>query len=46
MEYHEIGEKFEYDGVMLEVVTPGYCKGCFFFDRYTCMLESPKNAVL
>ena len=43
MEYHEIGEKFEYDGVMLEVVTPGYCKGCFFFDRYTCMLESPKK---
>ena len=43
MEYHEIGDRFEYDGVVLEVVTPGYCKGCFFFDRYTCMLESPKK---
>ena len=43
MVYHEIGEKFEYDGVMLEVVTPGCCKGCFFFDGYTCMLESPKK---
>ena len=24
MEYHEIGERFEYDGLMLEVVG-GYC---------------------
>ena len=43
MEYHKIGERFEHDGRMLEVATPGYCKGCFFFDGYTCMLESPKK---
>ena len=33
MEYHEIGEKFEYDGVMLEVVERTHvedCKKCYF----------------
>ena len=26
-----IGEKFDYEGDMLEVVESGQCKGCFFF---------------
>ena len=39
MEYHEIGERFEYDGVVLEVIqTPG-CSRCFFLDNWTCKLE-------
>ena len=39
MEYHEVGERFEYDGVMLEVIqTPG-CVSCFFLDNWTCKLE-------
>lgn len=37
MEYHEIGERFEYDGVVLEVVEitdflPGVCNGCYLAD--------------
>lgn len=39
MEYHEIGEKFEYNGVMLEVVESTTCAGCFFLDRLLCILE-------
>ena len=27
----QIGEQFDYEGVMLEVVESGPCKGCFFF---------------
>ena len=27
----QIGEQFDYDGVRLEVVESGPCKGCFFF---------------
>lgn len=33
MEYHEIGERFEYNGVMLEVVKQCRCDNCFF--RYS-----------
>lgn len=33
MEYHEIGERFEYNGVMLEVVKQYRCDDCFF--RYS-----------
>ena len=36
MEYHEIGERFEYDGVILEVTTPGYCSDCYFLRRCRC----------
>lgn len=42
MEYHKIGEKFEYDGVMLEVVE-GYgmsqtdCVGCAFANSIPCL---------
>lgn len=30
MEYHEIGERFEYDGVVLEVIEVSDCVSCFF----------------
>ena len=41
MEYHEIGERFEYDGVVLEVVEASLCKDCFFLGNIKCVLESP-----
>lgn len=42
MEYHEIGERFEYIGVMLEVVKRDNCKDCFFLGKLgRCILESP-----
>ena len=39
MEYHEIGERFEYDGVILEVVEVPGCGCCFFNDYGECKLE-------
>lgn len=39
MEYHEIGERFEYDGVVLEVVEVPGCICCFFNDYGECKLE-------
>ena len=39
MEYHEIGERFEYDGVLLEVIGLTGCDGCFFKGKRTCELE-------
>ena len=41
MEYHEIGEKFEYEGVILEVATPGCCIDCYFFSKPGCVLKHP-----
>ena len=41
MEYHEIGERFEYNGVVLEVVKRDNCKDCFFRDRVECAVMSP-----
>ena len=41
MEYHEIGERFEFNGVMLEVVKRDDCKDCFFRDRVECGAMSP-----
>ena len=43
MEYHELGEKFEFNGVLLEVTTPGYCSDCYFSHRCRCgyVLDSP-----
>ena len=42
MEYHEVGEKFEYYGVILEVTEARYCKDCFFLGKLgRCILESP-----
>ena len=51
MEYHEIGERFEYDGVVLEVVLCGSyysysltegCRACYF--NHKCPLPSYCNA--
>ena len=39
MEYHEIGEKFKYDGVVLEVVGLTGCASCFFNEYGECKLE-------
>ena len=47
MEYHEIGEKFEYDGVILEVVELGIkddCPFCYFFDKKCNLSELPCSA--
>ena len=41
MEYHEIGERFEYDGVVLEVVKRDNCNDCFFRGRVECGVMSP-----
>ena len=41
MEYHEIGERFEFNGVVLEVTETRYCKDCFFLGKHGCILESP-----
>ena len=39
MKYHKIGERFEYDGVMLEVVGLTGCASCFFNEYGECKLE-------
>ena len=47
MEYHEIGEIFKYDGVMLEVVEFGIkddCPFCYFFDKKCNLSELPCGA--
>lgn len=37
MDYHEIGERFEYSGVTLEVVEHfNCCSGCFFYKGRQC----------
>ena len=41
MKYHEIGERFEYDGVVLEVVKRDNCEDCFFRGRVECGVMSP-----
>ena len=38
MKYHEIGERFEYDGVVLEVIKASRCAYCFFL-RNRCTLK-------
>ena len=43
MEYHEIGERFEYKGNVLEVIEDLYCKCCFFNNSWICeLMEIPK----
>ena len=43
MEYHEIGERFEYDGVILEVIGLTGCASCFFNEYGECELkDDPK----
>ena len=47
MEYYEIGERFKYDGVMLEVVELGIkddCPFCYFFDKKCNLSELPCSA--
>ena len=39
MEYHEIGERFEYNGVVLEVIEISGCTRCFFGGDEGCRLE-------
>ena len=39
--FHEVGERFMWDGVLLEVVKRDDCKDCFFFGRAECTIESP-----
>ena len=39
MEYHKIGERFEYGGVMLEVIGLTGCASCFFNEYGECKLE-------
>ena len=39
MEYHEIGERFEYNGVTLEVIEDLSCDSCFFKDLDGCKLK-------
>ena len=41
MEYHEIGERFEYKGVILEVVESKSCRDCFFLNKIRCYLRTP-----
>ena len=38
MEYHKLGERFEYDGVMLEVSELTGCAECFFIREGVCTL--------
>ena len=43
MEYHKIGERFEYKGNVLEVIEDSYCKCCFFNNSWVCeLMEIPK----
>lgn len=43
MDYHKIGERFEYNGVMLEVIKNPVCISCFFRDNRICKLkDKPK----
>ena len=39
MEYHEIGERFEYEGNVLEVIEASGCTCCFFYDYGMCKLK-------
>ena len=41
MEYHEIGERFEFNGVVLEVVKRDNCEDCFFNNRTECTSKPP-----
>ena len=44
MEYHEIGERFEFNGVVLEVsVSTDGCAECFFSKEDSCISSFPIN---
>ena len=41
--FHEVGERFEYKGNVLEVIEDSYCKCCFFNNSWICeLMEIPK----
>lgn len=43
MKYHEIGERFEYNGNVLEVIQSAFCMRCSFHDKGICKLkDEPK----
>ena len=43
MKYHEIGERFEYNGVVLEVIHVPFCSRCYFHGNSICKLvDMPK----
>ena len=46
MEYHEIGERFEYNGVMLEVHEAKDCVECFFDGEYGCTLPILRRCIM
>ena len=39
--FHEVGERFMWDGVLLEVVKRDNCNDCFFRGRVECGVMSP-----
>lgn len=44
MEYHEIGERFEYNGILLEVsISTDGCAECFFSKEDSCISSFPIN---
>ena len=43
MEYHKIGERFEHDGRMLEVIGLTGCASCFFNEYGECKLEDDQK---
>ena len=43
MEYHEIGEKFEFNGIVLEVIGLTGCRSCYFNEYGECKLKDDPN---
>ena len=41
MEYHEIGERFEFNGVELEVIKASRCAYCFFLRKGCTLKDDP-----
>lgn len=41
MEYHKIGERFEHDGVVLEVIKASHCDYCFFLKNGCTLKDDP-----
>ena len=41
MEYHEVGERFEYNGVVLEVIKASRCAYCFFLRKRCTLKDDP-----
>ena len=45
MKYHEIEERFEYDGVVLGVFESDDCSGCFFRGKDGCNLPKLRHCI-